>query len=45
MPLPGPVESNGDDDDGLERAHRAGWRDVTILWVVLLVVVVLIAVL
>ena len=44
MPLAGLVQSD-DDDDGRDPAYRAGWRDVKILWAVLIVVVVLIAVL
>ena len=43
MPLLGLVQSD-DGDDGREGAYRDGWRDVKILWAVL-VVVVLIAVL
>jgi hypothetical protein len=43
MPLLGLVQSD-DDDDRRERARRAGWRDVKIPWV-LVIVVVLIAVL
>ena len=43
MPLLGLVQSD-DGDDWRERARRAGWRDVKILWV-LIVVIVLIAVL
>ena len=43
MPLLGLVQSEG--DDGRDPAYRAGWRDVKILWVLLIVVVVLIAVL
>jgi hypothetical protein len=33
-----------DGDDSHERARRAGWRDVKVLWV-LIIVIVLIAVL
>ena len=45
MPLVELVQSDdGDDDDWRERARRAGWRDVKIAWVVI-IVVVLIAVL
>lgn len=43
IPLIGLVQSDGD-DDWRERARRAGWRDVKILWVVF-IVIVLIAVL
>ena len=43
MPLLGFVQSD-DGDDGRERAYRDGWRDVKILWAVL-IVIVLIAVL
>ena len=44
MPLLGLVQSR-EGDDRRDPAYRAGWRDVKILWAVLLVVVVLIAVL
>jgi hypothetical protein len=44
MPLLGLVQSGDDDDDWRERARRAGWRDVKILWV-LIIVIFLIAVL
>jgi hypothetical protein len=44
MPLLGLMRSD-EDDDWRERAHRAGWRDVKILWVLFIAVVVLIAVL
>ena len=44
MPLLGLVQSD-DGDDGRDRAYRDGWRDVKILWAVIIVVVVLIAVL
>ena len=43
MPLAGLVQSD-DDDDGRDPAYRAGWRDVKILWA-LLVVTALIVVL
>jgi hypothetical protein len=43
MPLLGLVQSDHGDDSH-ERARRAGWRDVLILWV-LFIVIVLIAVL
>ena len=43
MPLLGLVQSD-DDDDGRDPAYRDGWRDVNILWAVL-IVVVLVAVL
>ena len=43
MPPLGLVQSD-DDDDWRERAHRDGWRDVKILWAVV-IVIVLIAVL
>jgi hypothetical protein len=41
IPPLGLVHSEDDDDDGRDPAYRDGWRDVKILWAVLLVVVLI----
>jgi hypothetical protein len=41
MPLLGLVRAE-DDDDWRERASRAGWHDVKILWAVFIIVVLIV---
>ena len=38
----GLIQPDGDDDHGWDEARRKGWRDVAILWVLLLLIVLIV---